>query len=102
MKNVYYYDNDDEVFYYIAGSEESKTKILDECPSSAVVTDSGVCVYKYDGTSIGCSIKGNKEKVKGVSEVSKLYDNGSAIIALAEDDEGLFISKDGINFSKVK
>ena len=102
LKNVYYYDSDAETFYYVAGSEDSKTKILDECPYSAVVTDSGVCVYKYDGTSIGCSVRGSKEKVKGISEVSKIYDNGNAIIALAEDDEGLFISKDGINFSKVK
>ncbi|MGN0578621.1 MAG: hypothetical protein ACI4J4_08375, partial [Ruminiclostridium sp.] len=102
LKHIYYYNDDEKEFFYVTGTEDNNKKVGEDYPNSLTVTDSGVCVYIYDNNSIGCSVRGSKEKVKGISEVSGIYKSGNTVFAKDYDDGILFSSTDGVNFSKLK
>ena len=104
LKHFYYYDSGDDILYYVTDKEENKKKVCDDKPSEGIVNSSGVFVYMYDGVNVNAAVRGNKEKIKGVtdSEASEIDTCGNVFIIKNVDGDALFTASDGINFSKVK
>lgn len=104
LKHFYYYDSGDDILYYVTDKEENKKKVCDDKPSEGIVNNSGVFVYMYDGVNVNAAVRGNKEKIKGVtdSEASEIGTCGNAFIIESVDRDAVFTASDGINFSKVK
>ena len=92
------------MLYYVTDKEENKKKVCDDKPSEGIVNNSGVFVYMYDGVNVNAAVRGNKEKIKGVtdSEASEIDICGNVFIIESVDRDAVFTASDGINFSKVK